>query len=172
MARVTYVSRDQVEEPARSIYESAEQKMGLVINFSKALAHNGHVLQGFMNLTGALARSELSPVLRELAFLKASELNGCDYCRHYHHAAGRKAGLSERQVNDLEEFETSDCYDDRQRAAIRFAEQVTRHVRADDHVIAELKQFLSDRELVELTATVALANFTNRVAVTLDVGLP
>ncbi len=172
MAHVKYVSGDQAGDALRPTYESLERSVGMVLNFHKTLGHSPELLQGFLNLNGAVTRTELDPRLRELAYLRASEINGCNYCRSYHHAAARKAGLAERQVHDLEEFESSDSYDERQKAVIRFAEQVTRHARAEAALIGELKAFLSDRELVELTAAVALANFTNRINNTLDVELP
>jgi uncharacterized peroxidase-related enzyme len=172
MARVRYVEKEEATESLRPTYERIEKSVGIVLRFLKVLAHSPELFQGFLALDGALRRTDLDPKLRELAYMRASELNGCDYCRHYHHAAGRKAGLSERQVHDLEESGTSDAYDDRQRAVIRFAEQLTRGARAEETLMAELKSFLSDRELVELTATVALANFTNRINNALEVELP
>lgn len=172
MAHVGYVEPEFAPESLRSSYEGLERSTGLVLRFFKVLAHSPELLQGFLSLNGALTRSELDPRLRELAYLRASELNGCDYCRHYHHAAGRKAGLSERQIHDLDESASSDAYDDRQRVVIQFAEQLTREARADEDLMAKLKGFLSERELVELTATIALANFTNRINNALEVELP
>src|SRR5262249_14592383 len=110
--------------------------------------------------------------LRELAYLKTSQVNSCDYCLHYHRASGQRVGLSDRQVQELDQHETSDAYDDHQRDVLRFADQVTRVAAAENSLIGRLKEFLSDRELVELTCTVALANFTNRFNVTLEIDLP
>src|SRR5262249_49036130 len=110
--------------------------------------------------------------LRELAYIKTSELNGCDYCRHHHQVLGKKAGLSDRQVAETADFETSDAYDDLQRQVMRYAEQVTRHIDVDDALFARLKTSLGDGELVELAMTVGIANFTNRVTETLRLEMP
>ena len=55
---------------------------------------------------------------------------------------------------------------------LQYAEEVTRNVIVSDELIERLKQKLSERELVELAVTVALANFTNRISETLRLELP
>jgi alkylhydroperoxidase family enzyme len=55
---------------------------------------------------------------------------------------------------------------------LRYTDEVTRNVTVSDEVIERLKQRLSERELVELAVTVALANFTNRISETLQLELP
>jgi alkylhydroperoxidase family enzyme len=45
---------------------------------------------------------------------------------------------------------------------IRYAEQVTRQVRADPALAEQLRQALGPEALVQLTLSVAAANFTNR----------
>jgi len=119
-----------------------------------------------------LPRTELNGRLRELAYIKTSELNGCDYCLHHHRALGKKAGLNDRQVNETGQSETSDAYDDLERDVMRYAEEVTRHINVDDALAGRLKQQLDDREFVELAMTVGIANFTNRVTETLRMELP
>jgi uncharacterized peroxidase-related enzyme len=172
MARVELIDPDDAPEALRPTYEVLTRQSGLVLNFFKAMGHAPDVLAAVVALDDALRRSELDPQLRELAYLRASELNGCDYCRHYHHVAARRVGLTEYQVHELDQLGSSDAYDDRQRAVVRYAEQVTREARADDDLVAKLQSFLSDRELVELTATIALAAFTNRMNNALKIGLP
>lgn len=46
---------------------------------------------------------------------------------------------------------------------LRYAEQLTRGAAVDDALHAEIRGHLSDREIVELAATVATANYTNRI---------
>ncbi len=141
-------------------------------NLFRAMAHNPAVLQGFLALNGSLQKFQLDPKLRELAYLKASTINGCDYCAAHHREGGRKAGLSDRQIGDVADAESSDAYDDLQRSVLRFADAVTREVRADAALVGRLREHLSERELMELTLTVALANLTNRMNEALNIELP
>lgn len=172
MAYVTYVERDDAPEELRASYDLVAKKLGVMIHFYKAMAHSPDLLTGFLALNRSQAKSSLAPKLRELAFLRASAINGCDYCVHYHSRAAKLAGLSYEQVADIAKPDAEGEFTDLERDVIRFADAVTRDLRANDALMSRLKASLDDRQLVELTATVALANFTNRVNVALAIDLP
>jgi alkylhydroperoxidase family enzyme len=55
-------------------------------------------------------------------------------------------------------------------AVLRFTDAMTLDVRVPDDVFAELKKHFSEREVVEITATVGAYNCVSRVLVALDVG--
>jgi uncharacterized peroxidase-related enzyme len=172
MAVVSYVSTEDAAEKVRALFEGMEKKKVAVPNVLRVMAHSPEMLEGFLALNGTLSKTKLDGKLRELAYIKTSELNGCDYCLHHHRTYGRKGGLTERQVNETDSFESSDAYDDLQRDVLRYAEEVTRHITVSDDLIDRLRQRLSDREIVELAMTVGIANFTNRVTQTLRMELP
>jgi alkylhydroperoxidase family enzyme len=91
---------------------------------------------------------------------------------HYHRALGRKAGLTDAQINDLEGYESSGAYDDLEKSVIRFAEQWTRKGRAEVGLVQQLAKNLSPSQLIVLAATVGLANWTNRFNETFAIELP
>lgn len=173
MAHVSYLEKDAAAESIQPVYDQVAKSAGQMLNLFKVMAHSPEMLKAFLGLNSALGgKMKLDPKLRELAYLKTSDLNECDYCSHYHRKFATKAGLTERQIQEVRNFETSDAYDDREKAVLAFAADVTRHVRADDLVTARVKEFLSERDLVELTLTIATANFTNRVNEALAIELP
>jgi uncharacterized peroxidase-related enzyme len=172
MALVSYVSNQNAAEKVKPVFEGMEKKLGAVPNVFRVMAHNPEMLEAFLGLNATLPKTQLDGKLRELAYIKTSELNGCDYCLHHHRALGKKAGLNDRQVAETARFETSDAYNDLEREVMRFAEEVTRHINVDDALVARLKSRLGDREIVELAMTVGIANFTNRVTETLRMELP
>jgi uncharacterized peroxidase-related enzyme len=172
MALVSYVSTAEAAESIRPRFQKMEEKGHDVPNFLRTLAHSPELLEGFLAINGALSRIQLDPKLRELAYIRASEINACGYCMDHHKKSGRKAGLDERQVNETETYDDNAIYDELQHDVLRYADEVTRNVTVSDEVIDRLKQKLSDRELVELAVTVALANFTNRISETLRLELP
>jgi len=172
MALVNFVSTSDAAETIRPRFEGMEKKGHEVPNFLRTLAHSPGILEGFLALNGALGRITLDPKLRELAYIRASEINSCGYCLQHHKTAGRKAGLDERQVNETESRSGSEIYDDLQRDVLQYAEEVTRNVVVTDELAGRLKQMLTERELVELAVAVALANFTNRISETLRLELP
>ena len=172
MALVSYVTNQDAAEKIKPVFEGMEKKIGVVPNVFRAMAHNPEMLEAFLALNATLPKTQLNGKLRELAYIKTSELNGCDYCLHHHRGMGKKAGLNDRQLAETANFETSDAYDDLERDVLRYAEEVTRHIDVDDVLAARLKETLGDRELVELAMTVGIANFTNRVTETLRLDLP
>ena len=105
-------------------------------NVFRAMAHNPEMLEAFLALNATLPKTKLDGKLRELAYIKTSELNGCDYCLHHHRGLGKKAGLNDRQVAETAQCETSDAYDDLERDVMRFAEEVTRHINVSDGFLA------------------------------------
>ena len=172
MAVVSYVSDRDVAEKIKPVFEGMQKKIGAVPNIFRVLAHNPEMLEAFLALNATLPKTELNGKLRELAYIKTSELNGCDYCLHHHRVLGKKAGLNDRQVSETAQAESSDAYDEMEREVMRYAEEVTRHINVSDELLSRLKKKLSDREIVELAMTVGIANFTNRVTETLRMELP
>jgi uncharacterized peroxidase-related enzyme len=172
MALVSYVSNQQAAEKVKPVFEGMEKKIGAVPNVFRAMAHSPEMLEAFLALNATLPKTQLDGKLREMAYIKTSELNGCDYCLHHHRTLGKKAGLNDRQVAETADFEASDAYDELQRDVMRYAEQVTRHINVEDSLFNRLKQSLNDRQIVELAMTVGIANFTNRVTETLRMELP
>ncbi|KAI1140188.1 AhpD-like protein [Hypoxylon sp. FL0543] len=59
---------------------------------------------------------------------------------------------------------------EREWAALRYADEMTRKVEVSDAVFAALRRMFSEREIVEVTATVAAYNCVSRFLVALDVG--
>ena len=80
--------------------------------------------------------------------------------------------MTERQLKELDRFEQSDAYSDLEKDALRYAEQATVHCKVAPAVMERLARQLTPSQLVTLSATVGLANWTNRFNETLGVELP
>ena len=117
-------------------------------------------------------RSDLDPKVRELAYLKVTQVTDCHVCRHYHEILGRKAGLTDSHIAHLDKFELSDVYTEAEKDVLRFTEQWTREGRVGEDVISQLKLVLNSEQLVILAATVSQANFTSRFNNVFGVELP
>jgi alkylhydroperoxidase family enzyme len=78
--RIQPIEKDQTSDVVRRIYDSLEQRSGRVSPFFKMLAHKPDVLRAFLQLEGAVwADGALSPKLKDLAYLRVSIRNGCEY---------------------------------------------------------------------------------------------
>lgn len=77
-------------------------------------------LQDYVNQSG------LEHALPELVKIRASQINRCAYCLHMHVLDARKAGETEAHINLLSAWEESELYTPRERAALRWTEELTR----------------------------------------------
>jgi AhpD family alkylhydroperoxidase len=156
---------------SRESLEALQRRLGQVPNMYRTFAHAPKVLDAAVTMAKAI-RSDLDPKLRELAYLKVTQMTDCHVCRHYHEPAGRQAGLTDEQVRELGRFEESAAYDELEKDVLRFTEQWSLVGRVKEDVLARLKAALSPAHLVLLAATVSQANFTTRFNNVFGVELP
>lgn len=156
---------------AQATLTGLQAKLGQVPNMYRTFAHAPRVLSAAVTMAQAI-RSDLDPKLRELAYLKVTDLTACHVCRHYHLALGRGAGLTEEQIQDIGRFEASGAYTDLEKDVLRFTEQWTLLGLVADDVLARLTAALAPVHLVLLAATAAQANFTSRFNNVFGVELP
>jgi uncharacterized peroxidase-related enzyme len=131
-------------------------------NFYRAMAHKPDVFASFPKLYGSImGPGTVDRKLKEMVYLAVSTVNECKYCTAAHLKGAKKAGLSERQIEDIES-ETNQNFTPAEQAALHYAREMTRAC-ADEYATREhLQQYFSEEQLVELTLVVAMANFTNR----------
>ncbi len=85
-------------------------------------------------------------------------------------AVGRKQGITEEQLAELSAYNESQHFDPREKACIRYAEEMTRTpVEVPDAVFDELKRYFNSAQIVELSGMVALENFRARINHALEV---
>ncbi len=129
--------------------------------FSKAMSR----LDG--SATQELDRVGFPAGLRELVRLRASQINGCAYCVDTHSADAVSAGESAQRVNAVAVWNESPFFTERERAALRFTEVVTRV--AETRVPAEeydaVTAHWSDDETGALLALIVAINAWNAIAV-------
>ncbi len=78
--KIEPLEKSRAAESARPVYDALEKKMGRVINFFKVMAHKPKVLGPFFEFyTQVWADGALSPKIKELAYLRTSLMNGCEY---------------------------------------------------------------------------------------------
>ena len=117
---------------------------------------------------GALGGGTLGAALGEQIAVAVANRNECEYCLAAHTALGRKAGVSREAMADAQ---TGESADPRTAAVLHFALAL---VQERGHVPAEAIDVvraagLSDEEIVEVVAHVALNLFTNYINVALEV---
>ena len=83
-------------------------------------------------------------------------------------------GLSDEQIAVVRgnDYMASPLFDDRQKAAIRWADVVTNMTaRNDEEAFEAMRQHFSEKEIVELTVFCGMWNYSNRLCEALHVDL-
>lgn len=80
----------EATDQARAALETLQAKLGRVPNMYRTFAHAPRVLDAAVAMAKAI-RGDLDPKVRELAYLKVTQVTDCHACRHYHEARGRTA---------------------------------------------------------------------------------
>lgn len=113
------------------------------------------------------AETHLSPVLLELVRLRASLLNGCQYCVGMHSHELRKHNEPETRIAQVAAWRASDAYTERERAALAWTEAVTdiQNGHASDEAYNAVKSHYTDIEIVDLTIAITSINAWNRMAI-------
>ena len=70
--------------------------------------------------------------------------------------------MPKEKLDALPQYESSPLFDELERLVIRYAEQMTVRVQVDAALVDALKKHLTPAQLVQLTASIAAANFTTR----------
>jgi uncharacterized peroxidase-related enzyme len=161
---VAPLSRDQAAAAVQPVFDRLTQAFGAVPAFFATMARSPEALEHFMPLYGAVVnKGSVEAKYKELAYLKTALINGCEYCFRAHSASGKKNGVTEEQIKNLSFYQRSAAFDEKERATLLYAERVTRGASAiRAGALQELKKHYSDDQIVELTLTICIANFTNR----------
>jgi AhpD family alkylhydroperoxidase len=124
-------------------------------------------MKAMRGLEAYLAECGLEPSLLDLVKTRASQINGCAYCLDMHTKDARARGESEQRLYALSAWRETPFYTERERAALAWTEAVTLitdgHV--PDAVYEEVRQHLTEEELVNLTLAVVAINGWNRFAI-------
>ena len=111
--------------------------------------------------------SGLEHSLLELVKTRVSQINGCAYCLDMHTKDARAAGETEQRLYVLPAWRATDFYTPRERAALGWAEAVTKLTdqEVSDTVYDEARQHFDEKALVDLTLAVIAINGWNRLAI-------
>lgn len=160
MERIKAIAAEEATGKARELLVGVQKKLGMTPNMMRTMAHSPAVLEAYLRFSSSLGGGSLPAKLREQIALAVGEANGCRYCLAAHSALGQMAGLSQEEILDSRQGESSES---KSRIALKFARKlVTERGRVDDHELAQVRKAgFSDGDIGEIVANVALNLFTN-----------
>ena len=124
--------------------------------------------KSMLALTHAVEKTGLPPQLIDLVDYRVSQLNGCAACLDMHSKDLRARGESEQRLYMISAWrEAPHLYSDRERAALTWAEAVTRleNQQVPDVVYDVARKEFNEAELTQLTLAIVAINGWNRLNV-------
>ncbi|KAF2835361.1 hypothetical protein M501DRAFT_921023, partial [Patellaria atrata CBS 101060] len=167
-------------EADQAIVQRVQERRGGrgLIPLDLTLLHSPPVADGWNTFLGSIRnRTNISTSIRETAICRIAALNKAWFEWDAHAPLLRHAGVvSEEGIKYILESPAgvdaneAGPFDREHAAVLMYTDQMTKDIRVLDTVMEQLRKLFTDREVVEITATVAAYNCVSRFLVALDVG--
>jgi 4-carboxymuconolactone decarboxylase len=171
MARLPYVAPD-----SGVTMRIRQRRGGRLTALDGVLLHSPEFADGWNSLLGAVRGASTLPAdIRELVILRVACRNGAEYEWAAHEPLARQAGLGDEQIAairvgvDVAAGGGAAVLSPAQWAALAYADAMTVHVAVPDVVFGAVREHFGERQVLELTVTVAAYNMVSRVLVALGV---
>jgi len=149
----------------RLLLWNQRRRYGAVLEPARLWGRTPKVFVALALLYGALDRraSPLEPALRSLVTVRVSQINWCAFCVDINSAAVLEHGGDASKLAELADFESSERFSEREKAALAYAEAVTRSDRqVTREQFARLRSHFDDDAIIELSALVAFQNLSSK----------
>lgn len=121
-------------------------------------------MKAMYSLGAYLAKSQVEQSLLNLIYFRVSQVNGCAFCLDMHSKDLLAKGETEQRLLVLDAWREAPFYSNRERAALAWAEALTKVTGAvSDDIYEAARQEFSEEELIDLTMAVITINGYNRV---------
>jgi uncharacterized peroxidase-related enzyme len=166
MTRLKALQPDEATGKTKELFNGVQSKLGMVPNMMRTMGSSPALLEGYLQLSGALGHGTLGTRTGELIALAVAESNRCNYCLSAHSFIGEKiAGIDTSSLMAAREGNSSH---DKTDAALKFAQAlVTKRGSVNDQDVNKVKAAgYSDGDIGEIVAHVALNILTNYLNIT------
>jgi alkylhydroperoxidase family enzyme len=169
--RISYVDPADITDPDMLTELDRCRREGTPRPESQAVrAHVPNVFWSFANSWRDVFKNGVADhSIKELCRIYVSRSVMCEYCGNQRSIKAAGQGLLEADYADLINFEKSQRYDERQKAALAYAEAITWDLPTDDAFWTRLHRHFSEPELVEIGYFVALTMGQQRWLRTLNI---
>jgi alkylhydroperoxidase family enzyme len=155
--RISYVPLERMTPEMRAEMERCAREGTPRPESSAVRAHVPGAFWAFANSWRDIFHTGVCDhAIKELCRLYVSRSVKCEFCGNQRSIKAFTGKLEEAQADDLINFERSSKYDDRQKAALAYAEAITWRLDTDDAFWERMHRQFTERELVELGCFIAL----------------
>ncbi len=155
--RISYVPLETMDPRMQQELERCQREGTPRPESSAVRAHVPACFWAFAESWQAIFRGgTCDHAIKELCRVYVSRTVKCEYCGNQRSEQARSQGLTEGQYDDLLNFEKSPRLDEREKAALAYAEAITWRLDSTDALWERLHRHFSEPELVELGCFIAL----------------
>jgi len=122
--------------------------------------------QAMLGLEKYIATTSITPVLKELIKIRASQVNSCAYCINMHTADARKLDITEQRIYLLSAWREADVYTEEEKAVLALTEEITlisNHVSEETYENAA--KYYDEKSLAEIIMMIITINAWNRIGI-------
>ena len=167
MARIDYCDPATANERTREILDKKRNA-----NIFRMMAHSPSYFEQYCRLGRAIRhKGELDPVVRELAITRTGILCEAPYEVVAHKRIGKGVGVTDAQNEALADWKSATCFDDLQRAALAFTDEIVQLRRPTDATFNAIAAQLTPGALVELQLSVGFYIMTSKFLETFAIDL-
>ncbi|MDT8376759.1 MAG: carboxymuconolactone decarboxylase family protein [Mariprofundaceae bacterium] len=172
MPLITTPSNHRFPWYVRLFFWNQKRRYGEVLEPARLWGRTPWVFCSLALLYGALDRrsSPIEPALRSLITVRVSQINWCEFCVDINSATLLKRGDNRLKLEHLPAFRDSDRFNEREKAALAYAEAVTFSDQQPTEAHFEaLRCHFSDDAIIELTGLIAFQNMSSKFNAALGV---
>ena len=161
MTRLKALNPAEATGTTQELFNAVEGTLGLVPNMMRTMGNSPALLEGYLNLSGALSHGVLGAKTGELIALTVAENNACDYCLAAHTFIGEN--LVKIDSDTIHAARLGNADDTKTNAILQFAKTlVNKAGQVDDHDVNAAKSAgITEAEIAEIVGQVALNILTN-----------
>ncbi len=173
MARVPLIQEQDHPEFAEVIAKYSAGRRGKLLNIYRMLLNSPPLAESWFNHSNTIRwKTTLSGRLREIVIIRMGHLAGSQYVLRQHVPSLALAeGMKLEECDALKDWRASKLFSPAERAALDYADTMTRDIKVPDAIFARVKEHFNARQIVELTVLIGSYNMNARVLQALELDL-
>src|SRR5471032_2907417 len=167
MARIDYCDTSKASDRTRELLGKNRNA-----NIFRMMSHSQKYFEQYCRLGGAIRhKGELDPVVRELAITRTGILCEAPYEIVAHKRIGKGVGVTDEQNAALEDWKSVTCFNELQRAALTFTDEIVKLRRPTDATLNAIAAKLTPGALIELQLSVGFYIMTSKFLETFGIDM-
>jgi len=156
---------DITDKKVRELVSFFNETLGFCPNSVLTMQRRPAIAKAFVELNMAVMENhgDLTSEFKRLIAFVSSNAAGCRYCQAHTIRAAERYGASQERLENVWDFENQNCFSDKEKAALRFAQEASIvPVNVAEETENQLQVYWSDDDVVEIMGVIALFGYLNR----------